>query len=49
MKVEIPDALAQRVKTFCLKNQIDIQSFVFDAIIEKLENVHKEKRRRQRI
>lgn len=49
MKVEIPEALAQRVQTFCQKEKIDVQSFVFDAIIEKLESEHKEKRKRQRI
>lgn len=49
MKVEIPEALAQRVQTYCKKHKIDVQAFVFDAIIEKLENVHREKRKRQRI
>ncbi len=49
MNIEIPDPLALRIKAFCEKNKIEMKEFIFDAIIEKLEGAHKEKRKRQRV
>lgn len=49
MNIEIPEALAGRIKAYCEKNPSEPHEFVFDAIIEKLERVHKERRKKPRI
>lgn len=49
MKIEIPEGLADRIKAYCAKNNTDPKEFVFDAIVEKLERVHKERRKKPRI
>jgi len=41
--------LIKRVKIFCDENEMTIQDFVTDAIIEKLELAHKERRKRSRL
>ena len=45
----IPDALLDRVQAFCEKRQIDPQEFIIDAITEKLERAHRERRKKPRL
>ena len=45
----LPKNLIERVKIFCAEKEITIQDFVTDAIIEKLELAHKERRKRSRL
>jgi len=45
----LPKDLIERVKIFCAEKEITIQDFVTDAIIEKLELAHKERRKRTRL
>ncbi len=45
----VPDALLDRVQAFCDKRGIDPQEFIIDAITEKLEGAHKERRKKQRL
>lgn len=49
MQVEIPEALAIRIKAFCDKHDIHIQEFIFDAIVEKLKRSNEEKRKKPRM
>lgn len=49
MNIEIPEALADRIKAYCSKNKSEPMDFVFDAIVEKLEQVYRERRRRPRM
>ena len=45
----IPKALFERVETVCKSKGIDPKDFIFDAISEKLSNMHKEKRKKPRL
>jgi hypothetical protein len=45
----VPKVLMERVKAFSNENEMTIQDFVTDAIIEKLELVHKERRKKLRL
>jgi len=45
----LPKGLIKRVKTFCDENEMTIQDFVTDAIIDKLTLVHKERRKKPRL
>jgi hypothetical protein len=45
----LPKDLIKRVKIFCAEKEMTIQDFVTDAIIEKLELAHKERRKRTRL
>ena len=49
LTTRVPKVLIERVKTFCAENEMTIQDFVTDAIIEKLELVHKERRKKLRL
>lgn len=49
MQVQIPDALALRIEAYCEKNEILIQEFIFDALVEKLKRSNEEKRKRPRM
>jgi len=49
MNIEIPEALSIRIQSFCEKNAIDTKEFIFDAIVEKLERAHMEKRKKPRM
>ncbi len=49
LNIRLPNDLFKRVKTCCDENEITIQDFVTDAIIEKLELSHKERRRKLRL
>ena len=45
----LPKNLIKRVKIVCDENEMTIQDFVTDAIIDKLALVHKERRKRPRL
>ncbi len=45
----IPKALFERVEALCKARGLDPKEFIFDAISEKLANMHKEKRRKPRL
>ena len=49
LTTRVPEVLIERLKAFCNENEITIQDFVSDAIIEKLELVHKERRKKPRL
>ena len=49
LTTRVPKVLIERVKAFCNENEMTIQDFVTDAIIEKLELVHKERRKMLRL
>lgn len=49
LNTRLPNGLIKRIKAFCDDNDITIQDFITDAIIEKLELVHKERRKRPRL
>jgi predicted DNA binding CopG/RHH family protein len=49
LTTRVPKVLIKRVKTFCSENEMTIQDFVTDAIIEKLERVYKERRKKLRL
>jgi predicted DNA binding CopG/RHH family protein len=49
LTTRVPKVLIERVKTFCAENEMTIQDFVTDAIIEKLELVHRERRKKLRL
>jgi hypothetical protein len=49
MEIKVPQALLERVKALCKKRDIDPNDFILDAITEKLESAHKERRKRKRI
>ena len=44
-----PKGLIGRVKVYCSENEMTIQDFATDAIIDKLALVHKERRKRPRL
>ncbi len=45
----LPKNLIKRVKIFCDENEMTIQDFVTDAIIDKLTLVHRERRKKPRL
>jgi hypothetical protein len=49
LTTSVPKVLMERVKAFCNENEMTIQDFVTDAIIEKLAFVHKERRKKLRL
>jgi tartrate dehydratase alpha subunit/fumarate hydratase class I-like protein len=49
ISTSIPKDLMKRVKVFCDENEMTIQNFLADAIIEKLELAHKERRKKGRL
>ena len=49
LTTRVPKVLIERVKAFCSENEMTIQDFMTDAIIEKLERVHKERRKKLRL
>lgn len=49
LTTRVPKVLMERIKAFCNENEMTIQDFVTDAIIEKLEFVHKERRKKHRL
>ena len=49
INIRLPNDLLKRVEACCDENEAAIQEFVTDAIIEKLELSHKERRRKRRL
>ena len=47
--IMLPEELIKRIYLFCDERDVTIQDFVTDAIIEKLELVHKERRKKVRL
>ena len=49
LSTSLPNGLMKRVKVYCDENEMTIQDFVTDAIIDKLALVHKERRKKPRL
>jgi len=49
INVMLPEELLERVNAFCAERDMNIQDFVTDAIIEKLNLVYKERRTKVRL
>ena len=49
LNITLPEELMERVKTLCAERDMTIQDFVTDAIIDKLELAHKERRKKSRL
>ena len=45
----LQEELIKRINNFCAEKEITLHEFVADAIIEKLNLVYKERRRKSRI
>jgi hypothetical protein len=49
IQVDIPQSLMSRVENYCRKRNITTREFICDALSEKLQMAHKERRRKQRV
>ncbi len=49
VQIDMPQSLMSRVRSHCDKHKITVQEFIRDALSEKLQMVHKERRRKQRV
>ena len=49
LSVMLPEELIKRIYLFCDERGLSIQDFVTDAIIEKLQLAHKERRKKVRL
>ena len=49
LNIILPEELINRVNTVCVDQDMTIQEFVSDAIIEKLNLVYKERRKKDRL
>jgi hypothetical protein len=49
LNIMLPEELFERVQTLCADKDMTIQEFVADAIIEKLNLVYKDRRKRPRL
>ncbi len=49
VQIDMPQSLMTRVHSHCSKHKITVQEFIRDALSEKLEMAHKERRRKQRV
>ena len=49
VRIDIPQSLMSRVHSHCNKRNITLEEFIRDALSEKLEMAHKERRRKQRV
>ena len=49
INVMLPEELLERVNAFCAERDMNIQDFVTDAIIEKINLVYKERRTKVRL
>ena len=49
INIMLPEELMERIQTLCAERDMTIQEFVTDAIIEKLELIYKERRKKQRL
>jgi NRPS condensation-like uncharacterized protein len=48
-KIMLPEELLKRVKSYCNEKNMTVKEFVTDAIIEKLNLVYKERRKKGRM
>ena len=49
LNIMLPEELMERVQTLCAERDMTVQDFATDAIIEKLELAHKERRKKDRL
>jgi NRPS condensation-like uncharacterized protein len=49
LKIMLPEELLERVQSYCNEKNVTIQEFATDAIIEKLNLVYKERRKKGRM
>jgi predicted DNA binding CopG/RHH family protein len=49
LNITLPEELLERVQALCAKRDMTVQDFATDAIIEKLELAHKERRKKRRL
>ena len=49
LNIVLPEELMERIQTLCAERDMTIQDFATDAIIEKLELAHKERRKKSRL
>ena len=49
LNIMLPEELIKRIYLFCDERGMSIQDFVTDAIIEKLQLAHKERRKKGRL
>ncbi len=49
LNIRLQKELLKRVEALCDEKEITVQDFVTDAILEKLELVHKERRKKSRL
>ena len=49
INIMLPEELLERVNAFCAERELTIQDFVTDAVIEKLQLAHKERRTKVRL
>ena len=49
LNIMLPEELIKRLYLFCDERNVTIQDFVTDAIIEKLQLAHKERRKKVRL
>ena len=49
INIMLQEDLVNRINVYCSDQDITIHEFVTDAIIEKLELVHKERRKKDRL
>ena len=49
LNIMLPEELMERVQSYCNEKNMTIQEFATDAIIEKLNLVYKERRKKGRM
>jgi hypothetical protein len=49
LNIMLPEELLERVQALCAKRDMTVQDFATDAIIEKLQLAHKERRKKSRL
>ncbi|PLX43335.1 MAG: hypothetical protein C0611_15180 [Desulfobacteraceae bacterium] len=49
LNILLPEELINRINAVCTDKDMTIQEFVTDAVIEKLELVYKERRKKDRL
>jgi NRPS condensation-like uncharacterized protein len=49
LNIRLRKELIKRVEALCAEKEITVQDFVTDAILEKLELVYKERRKKSRL
>jgi hypothetical protein len=49
LSINLHEGWLERLKNFCVERDIPIEEFVADAILDKLELVYKDRRKRPRL